>query len=36
MRLEQTLNPSAFLWGKRAYSAGGGVVTRPGTTIPVN
>lgn len=25
-RLEQTLDPNNFMWGKRAYSAGGGVV----------
>jgi prepilin-type N-terminal cleavage/methylation domain-containing protein/prepilin-type processing-associated H-X9-DG protein len=31
MRLEQTLNPNAFLWGKKAYSAGNRVVTVDGT-----
>jgi type II secretory pathway pseudopilin PulG len=34
--LAATLNPSAFQWGKRAYSAGGAVVYKPGTTESVN
>ncbi len=33
--LSDTLNPSRFLWGKRAYAAGGGVINKPGTTTPV-
>ncbi|MEO7454394.1 MAG: prepilin-type N-terminal cleavage/methylation domain-containing protein [Fimbriimonadales bacterium] len=34
-RLDATLNPNRFQWGKRAYTAGGGVIYRPGTTEPV-
>ncbi|MFZ4508331.1 MAG: prepilin-type N-terminal cleavage/methylation domain-containing protein [Fimbriimonas sp.] len=33
--LEATLNPTNFQWGKRAYSAGGGVINKPGSTEPV-
>jgi prepilin-type N-terminal cleavage/methylation domain-containing protein len=33
--LQDTLNPSRFQWGKRAYTAGGGLVLKPGTTEPV-
>ena len=35
-KLEQTLNPNKFQWGKRAYTAGGGVIYKPGTTTPVD
>jgi prepilin-type N-terminal cleavage/methylation domain-containing protein/prepilin-type processing-associated H-X9-DG protein len=35
-KLEATLNPNAFQWGKRAYTAGGQPIYRPGTTTPVN
>ncbi len=31
-RLESTLRPNGFLWGKRAYGTGGQVVTSDGTT----
>lgn len=34
-KLEATLNPNAFQWGKRAYSAGGGAIYKPGTTESV-
>lgn len=34
--LSDTLNPSRFMWGKRAYTAGGGVIYKPGTTTPVD
>lgn len=34
-KLEATLNPNAFQWGKRAYTAGGQVIYKPGTTEPV-
>ncbi len=34
-RLEQTLNPQAFLWGKRAYASNGLVVFDPATGAPV-
>jgi prepilin-type N-terminal cleavage/methylation domain-containing protein/prepilin-type processing-associated H-X9-DG protein len=33
--LEATLNPDKFQWGKRAYTAGGGAIYKPGTTTPV-
>ncbi len=32
---EATLNPANFQWGKRAYTAGGGVIYKPGTSDPV-
>ncbi len=36
-RLETTLNPDAFLWGKKAYSCpGGGSIIRPDGSGPVN
>ncbi len=34
--LGATLNPNGFQWGKRAYSAGGGVVVREDGVTPVN
>lgn len=34
LRLAATLDPNDFMWGKRAYSAGGGVVTDAGG-VPV-
>jgi prepilin-type N-terminal cleavage/methylation domain-containing protein/prepilin-type processing-associated H-X9-DG protein len=34
-KLDQTLNPNAYLWGKNFYSAGGAVIYKPGTTTPV-
>ena len=34
-KLDATLNPNRFQWGKRAYTAGGGVIYKPGTTEPV-
>lgn len=34
-KLEATLNPNAFQWGKRAYTAGGQTIYKPGTTEPV-
>ncbi len=34
--LAATLNPNAFLWGKRAYTAGGGAINKPGTTVNVD
>ncbi len=34
--LEATLNPDRFQWGKRAYTAGGGVVVREDGVTPVN
>jgi prepilin-type N-terminal cleavage/methylation domain-containing protein len=34
--LAATLNPNNFQWGKRAYTAGGGVVTRADGVTPVN
>jgi hypothetical protein len=34
-KLDATLNPDRFQWGKRAYTAGGGTIYKPGTTEPV-
>jgi len=34
-QLARTLDPANFLWGKRAYTAGGGAILAPGTTTPV-
>lgn len=34
-RFEQTLTPTRFLWGKRAYAAGGMTVYDPATGLPV-
>lgn len=34
--LDATLNPNNFQWGKRAYTAGGGVITRADGVTPVN
>lgn len=34
--LDATLNPNQFQWGKRAYTAGGGVVVRADGVTPVN
>ncbi|MCE9559042.1 MAG: prepilin-type N-terminal cleavage/methylation domain-containing protein [Armatimonadetes bacterium] len=34
--LERTLDPSKFLWGTYAYSAGGKPIYKPGTTVQVN
>lgn len=34
-RLENTLNPDAFLWGKSNYSAGGQPILKPGSDQPV-
>jgi len=34
-KLEATLNPQAFLWGKKAYAAGGMPVLDPNTGAPV-
>jgi len=33
--LDNTLNPSKFQWGKRAWTAGGGAIIEWGTTNPV-
>jgi len=35
MRLEQTLSPKSFKWGKRCYPAGGFTVLDPATGLPV-
>ncbi|MFN3650794.1 MAG: DUF1559 domain-containing protein [Armatimonadota bacterium] len=35
-KLERTLDPNSYLWGKRLYSHGNAPIYRPGTTIPVN
>jgi prepilin-type N-terminal cleavage/methylation domain-containing protein/prepilin-type processing-associated H-X9-DG protein len=35
-RIEQTLNPNSFLWGKKAYTARGQVILRPDGSGPVN
>ena len=34
-KLEATLNPNNFQWGKRMYSHGNAPIYRPGTTTPV-
>ncbi len=34
--LGATLNPNGFQWGKRAYTAGGGVIVREDGVTPVN
>ena len=34
--LAATLNPNKFYWGKRAYTAGGGQIYKPGTTVNVD
>jgi prepilin-type N-terminal cleavage/methylation domain-containing protein len=34
--LSATVNPDAFLWGKRAYTAGGGAIVRADGVTPVN
>lgn len=34
--LDATLNPNKFQWGKRAYTAGGGAIYKPGTTTNVD
>lgn len=34
-KLENTLNPNNFQWGKRMYSHGNAPIYRPGTNIPV-
>jgi prepilin-type N-terminal cleavage/methylation domain-containing protein/prepilin-type processing-associated H-X9-DG protein len=33
--LDATLNPNRFMWGKRAWTAGGQPIYKPGTTTPV-
>jgi prepilin-type N-terminal cleavage/methylation domain-containing protein/prepilin-type processing-associated H-X9-DG protein len=35
MKLEKTLDPNAWLWGKRMYSSGGAAIYKPGTAFPV-
>ncbi len=34
-KLDATLNPNAFQWGKRMYSHGNAPIYKPGTTTPV-
>jgi prepilin-type N-terminal cleavage/methylation domain-containing protein len=34
--LSRTLNPNSFMWGKRAYTAGNGVIVRADGVTPVN